>query len=839
MSKLFNRAKMTTTTTGTGNLTLGSAASGFVTFATAGVVNGDVVRYCIEAENGTDFEVGQGTYTASGTVLSRADADVQLSSNSNNRITLAAGTHNVFITAADSDFTQEITVTVAAGKFVIDGTSQQIITLLPSITYRLDQSDSTNSSHPLVLASGSADGSTYSLGVRTVGTPGSKGSYTEVKLEQDAPALWYKCSSHSGMGASVNLAAPASGAASAVGTLTKTFTQNEEASITLSSAISPVPNVSVFKEIAQVGVSSKGTWDVDATASNYTRLDEATAVTLTPSAVGSGTFSLGSGSFASSDIGKTITGNGGVAVLTSAAGAYTTSTNFTNTNAIASGSWDMHGSVPKSDGSGLTLSSVELGYSVSGLSYDTNLTAGNVGAGTAMSGLEFKPDGTKFYITHPSNGEIKQYNLSTAFDLSSASVVTGFVGTGSQPHGVRFKADGTKIYWIAQGQDLVKEASVSTAWEAYSGSGAGYTILNTYNLQTSNSGNGSGATPTLGEDLFINSAGTYLFILCSAIRKVIRLTMTTAWDLSSLQSWTSGQVQDVVTTPSGLADEYNPKGMTFKPDGTEMYITGVNTYSIYYYTLSTAWDLSTASLQTSYFNFDNAVNPSTGNVSPEGISFAQNGQKLFVANSHDEEDVYRFTSGSTNVPTSQYFPSVTDASGQIDTSSWTDINSMTADETAGNGTLSYAISTDNHVTWKVIHNTSGTRSIAKNNSGTWQINTHATYGSETWSNATTNTELAALQQALATANNRMNKTQLDAVADANHITLGNTLDLMISPYMASGSTAPLSDGVSINYDASALNRQAINGTDYEAEFPSSTSVKIKSLAAQNLKVRVL
>jgi len=207
MSKLFNRAKMTTTTAGTGNLTLGSAADGFVTFAAAGVVNGDVVRYCIEAENGTDFEIGEGSYTASGTVLSRADADVQLSSNSNNRITLAAGTHNVFITAADSDFAQEITVTVAAGKFVIDGTSQQIITLLPSITYRLDQSDSTNSSHPLVLASGSADGSTYSTGIRTVGTPGSKGAYTEVKLEQDAPALWYKCSSHSNMGNSVNTGA--------------------------------------------------------------------------------------------------------------------------------------------------------------------------------------------------------------------------------------------------------------------------------------------------------------------------------------------------------------------------------------------------------------------------------------------------------------------------------------------------------------------------------------------------------------------------------------------------------------------------------------------------------
>jgi len=215
MSKLFNRAKMTTTTTGTGTITLGSAVDGFVTFATAGVVHGDLLRYCIEAENGTDFEIGEAVYSSStATRLLRLDNLVQLSSNSNTRIDLGTGTHHVFVTALDADFTQEIIVTVAGGKFVIDGTSQQIITLLPSITYRLDQSDSTNASHPLVLASGSADGSTYSTGVRTVGTPGSKGAYTEVKLHQDAPALWYKCSSHSNMGASVNTGAPSGGVTS-------------------------------------------------------------------------------------------------------------------------------------------------------------------------------------------------------------------------------------------------------------------------------------------------------------------------------------------------------------------------------------------------------------------------------------------------------------------------------------------------------------------------------------------------------------------------------------------------------------------------------------------------
>lgn len=100
-----------------------------------------------------------------------------------------------------------ITVTVAGGKFVIDGTSQQIVSLAKGHTYRFDNSDSTNSGHPFVFSTDSSNSSSFSTGVSTNGTAGSSGAYVEVTLEQDAPdRIFYYCSNHSGMGAMVKTA---------------------------------------------------------------------------------------------------------------------------------------------------------------------------------------------------------------------------------------------------------------------------------------------------------------------------------------------------------------------------------------------------------------------------------------------------------------------------------------------------------------------------------------------------------------------------------------------------------------------------------------------------------
>ena len=106
-----DRVKETTTTTGTGTVTLAGASTGFQSFAAIG--NGNTTYYAITS--GNDYEVGLGTYTSSGTTLSRTT--ILESSNSGSAITLS-GTSDVFCTyPAEKAVVQDNTNTGVAPQF--------------------------------------------------------------------------------------------------------------------------------------------------------------------------------------------------------------------------------------------------------------------------------------------------------------------------------------------------------------------------------------------------------------------------------------------------------------------------------------------------------------------------------------------------------------------------------------------------------------------------------------------------------------------------------------------------------------------------------------------------
>jgi hypothetical protein len=92
---LADRVKETTTTAGTGTITLAGAVTGFQSFSVIG--NGNTTYYTISSSGGADWEIGIGTYTSSGTTLSR-DTVLASSAGAPTKTDFPAGTKDVFVT---------------------------------------------------------------------------------------------------------------------------------------------------------------------------------------------------------------------------------------------------------------------------------------------------------------------------------------------------------------------------------------------------------------------------------------------------------------------------------------------------------------------------------------------------------------------------------------------------------------------------------------------------------------------------------------------------------------------------------------------------------------------
>ena len=241
-----------------------------------------------------------------------------------------------------------------------------------------------------------------------------------------------------------------------------------------------------------------------------------------------------------------------------------------------------------------------IGYLIDLASYVQNFSVS--AEDTDIRSIVFKPDGTKMYLVGRGQDEVNEYDLSTAWDISTASYVQNFsvADQETSPTGLFFKPDGTKMYVLGQSGRDVNEYDLSTAWDI---STASYVQnFSVADQETSPTG------------LFFKPDGTKMYVIGEAGDDVNEYDLSTAWDIS-----TASYVQNF----SVSAQDTSPYGLFFKPDGTKMFVVGEAGDAVYEYTLTTAWDISTASYVQNFSVLAEDVNP-------RGLSFKSDGTKMYV-----------------------------------------------------------------------------------------------------------------------------------------------------------------------------------------------------------------
>jgi hypothetical protein len=247
------------------------------------------------------------------------------------------------------------------------------------------------------------------------------------------------------------------------------------------------------------------------------------------------------------------------------------------------------------------------------LSYDS-VSFNTASQDTSPQDLFFKADGTKMYVLGSTGDAVYEYNLSSAWDVSTASYSQNFsVATQeATPRGVFFKTDGTKMYVTGSSSDSVHEYNVSTAWNISTAS-----FTSTFGVS------GQDTSP---QGVSFKDDGTKMYMIGSTNEAVYEYTLSTAWDISSASYSQSFSVATETSATTGLF---------FKPDGTEMFVADNANDAVLQYDLSTAWDVSSAS-------YSQSADISSQVATILGLFFKDDDLKMYVADG-STDSIYQYS----------------------------------------------------------------------------------------------------------------------------------------------------------------------------------------------------